>query len=50
MEHHFDLIDSNSSDRVIDWIIRGQIPEDIQKGLMAVDEANKAMHNLVIYH
>ena len=50
VEHHFDLIDSNSSDRVIDWIIRGQIPEDIQKGLMAVDEANKAMHNLVIYH
>ncbi len=38
VEKHFDYIDSHASDRVIDWIILGNIPEDIQKEI-AEDEA-----------
>ena len=31
VEHHFDYIDTHSSDRVIDWIVLGQLPETIQE-------------------
>jgi CDP-ribitol ribitolphosphotransferase len=30
---HFDYIDSNASDRVIDWIILGNIPTEMQKAI-----------------
>lgn len=30
IKHHFDYIDSNSSDRVIDWIVLDLLPEDIR--------------------
>ncbi|MCR4673219.1 MAG: CDP-glycerol glycerophosphotransferase family protein [Lachnospiraceae bacterium] len=29
IEHHFDHVDTGSSDRVIDWILLGQMPEEI---------------------
>lgn len=38
VEKHFDYIDTHASDRVIDWIILGNIPEDIRKEI-AADEA-----------
>lgn len=30
---HFDYIDSNASDRVIDWLILGDMPEDMKKAI-----------------
>lgn len=33
IEHHFDFIDSHSSDRVIDWIVLKQLPEEIKQAL-----------------
>ncbi len=33
VDKHFDYIDSHASDRVIDWMIEGKIPEDIQADL-----------------
>ena len=33
VEHHFDYIDCNASDRVIDWIVLGKLPEDIKKSI-----------------
>jgi CDP-ribitol ribitolphosphotransferase len=46
VEHHFDYIDTHASDRVIDWLILGKIPEDIQKELAAVEEANRRMNEM----
>jgi CDP-ribitol ribitolphosphotransferase len=46
VEHHFDYIDSNASDRVIDWLILGNIPADIKADIDAVDEANRNMNNM----
>lgn len=40
VKHHFDYIDSNASDRVIDWILLGQMPEDIRQD---IDRKNKEM-------
>lgn len=40
VEHHFDYIDSNASDRVIDWVVLGQLPEEIRAGLARVKEEN----------
>ncbi len=34
VEHHFDHIDTKSSDRVIDWIILDQMPEEIRKPMI----------------
>ena len=33
IEHHFDYIDSHASDRVIDWLILGQLPESFQNSI-----------------
>lgn len=33
VDEHFDYIDSNASDRVIDWIILGNIPKDMDKAI-----------------
>lgn len=38
VEHHFDYIDSGASDRVIDWFILGQMPENLKAEI----EAQKA--------
>ncbi len=40
IEHHFDYIDSNASDRVIDWIVLGQLPEQIRMELERVKKRN----------
>ena len=39
----FDHIDSHASDRVIDWILLGNIPEDIQDRLDAIDAENQRL-------
>ena len=43
---HFDYIDSGASDRVIDWIILGQIPEDIQASIKAVEDGVERLRQL----
>ncbi|MGN0709357.1 MAG: CDP-glycerol glycerophosphotransferase family protein [Anaerovoracaceae bacterium] len=35
VEYHFDNIDTHASDRVIDWIIKGNIPEEYMKKIEA---------------
>lgn len=35
---HFDYIDSGASDRVIDWLVLGNIPEDLQANIKAVED------------
>jgi CDP-ribitol ribitolphosphotransferase len=35
--HHFDHIDSHASDRVIDWILLDQMPEDIRSAITERD-------------
>ncbi len=42
----FDHIDSHASDRVIDWILLGNIPEDIQESLDAIDKENALLKQL----
>lgn len=46
VEHHFDYIDSNASDRVIDWIIRGELPEDIRNDLARKEQQNLYIQEL----
>lgn len=46
VEHHFDYIDSNASDRVIDWIIYGNIPESIKAEIAERDVRNARMNEL----
>lgn len=53
IEHHFDYIDSGASDRVIDWILLGEMPEEIKAEIAAVEERNRRMHELdftELYH
>lgn len=46
VEKHFDFIDSHSSDRVIDWIVLDQIPQDIKDEIAARDRENERMNQL----
>lgn len=46
VEHHFDYIDCGASDRVIDWIIEGNIPTDLKEGIDAKFEDVKHMTSL----
>ncbi len=46
VEHHFDYVDSHASDRVIDWILLGNIPEDLQMQITKVEEEVAHMRNL----
>lgn len=43
VDKHFDYIDSHASDRVIDWILLGNIPEDIQKKLRHIEKVNQRL-------
>ena len=43
---HFDYIDSGASDRVIDWIVLGNIPEDIQAEIQAVEYGVERLRHL----
>ena len=40
VEHHFDYIDSSASDRVIDWLLLGDLPQSVQEEMKKVDEEN----------
>ena len=44
IKRNFDVIDSNSADRVIDWFILGQIPEQYVKEIEARDEEMRLMY------
>ncbi|MCL2013534.1 MAG: CDP-glycerol glycerophosphotransferase family protein [Oscillospiraceae bacterium] len=44
--HHFDNIDSKASDRVIDWLIKGDIPENLQKAIKAKEREIKRLNQL----
>ena len=46
VEKHFDYIDSHASDRVIDWIILGQLPDSVKKELAADAAVNKELETL----
>ena len=46
VEKHFDYIDSHASDRVIDWILLGNIPEDIKEQIKATRKKIKIMKKL----
>lgn len=46
VEHHFDYIDTHASDRVIDWLLLGNIPQEFQDEMKAVQEANAYMRSL----
>lgn len=46
VEKHFDYIDSHASDRVIDWIILGQLPDSVKKDLAEDAAINKELETL----
>lgn len=46
VEKHFDYIDSHACDRVIDWIILGQLPETVKKELAADAAINQELQTL----
>lgn len=43
---HFDYIDSHASDRVIDWILLGNVPEDIKEKIKDTRVRVKRMRKL----
>ena len=46
VEHHFDYIDTHSSDRVIDWIILGQMPDAISEKIKKREEEQENLKTL----
>ncbi|MBE5881005.1 MAG: teichoic acid biosynthesis protein [Lachnospiraceae bacterium] len=40
VDHHFDYIDSGASDRVIDWLVLGNLPQDVVEDLARVKAEN----------
>ncbi len=46
VEKHFDYIDSGASDRVIDWILLGNVPQDIKAEISKNAKAIKRMRKL----
>lgn len=46
VEKHFDYIDSGASDRVIDWIILGKMPDFVKKELAADAAVKKELETL----
>ena len=47
VKHHFDHIDSNASDRVIDWFLLGEMPEDLKAAMEVQEEDMRHMNSLV---
>lgn len=47
VDFHFDYIDSNASDRVIDWLILGNIPQDMKN---KIDKKNEDVLNTANLH
>ena len=48
VEHHFDYIDTHASDRVIDWLILGNLPEETVEELKEVELANQRMNEMLV--
>ena len=48
VEHHFDYIDTHASDRVIDWIVLGNIPKDIAESIEK-NQANIERMNRLLF-
>lgn len=46
VEHHFDYIDGGSSDRVIDWLVLGNLPDSVVEDLKRVEEENTYRRSL----
>ncbi|MGN0483270.1 MAG: CDP-glycerol glycerophosphotransferase family protein [Lachnospiraceae bacterium] len=46
VEKHFDYIDSHASDRVIDWIILGNLPQEFREAIEENDRRNEYMNQL----
>lgn len=46
VDHHFDYIDSNASDRVIDWLVLGNLPQSVQEDLARIKEENEYRNQL----
>lgn len=46
IEHHFDYIDSNSSDRVIDWILLGKMPQKITDSIERINQEMEQMEQM----
>ena len=46
IEKHFDYIDSNASDRVIDWILLDKLPNTIKKRIHQKETQFRKMHKL----
>lgn len=46
IEHHFDYIDSGASDRVIDWFLLGQMPQEITDAIKLKEEEMENMMSL----
>ena len=51
VDHHFDYIDTNACDRVIDWLILDQMPEDLQAEIDGQKQENADMRrqHFIIY-
>lgn len=47
VEKHFDYFDSGASDRVIDWILLGKMPEDITDAIHAREAENARVDRLL---
>ena len=47
VEEHFDYIDTHSSDRVIDWFVLNQIPEEFREALRKRQEEANYVSRLV---
>lgn len=46
VDMHFDYIDSHASDRVIDWLVLGNIPQEMQDQLAAVEKDNQRLRDM----
>ena len=46
IDYHFDHTDSGATDRVIDWFILDQMPEETVQALKRIDEENDRMRRL----
>ncbi len=46
VKYHFDRIDSKATDRVIDWILLGNLPKENAEGIARIKKINQRMINL----
>ena len=46
IEHHFDYIDTHASDRVIDWLLLDQMPENLKRDIERKEQEMEHMRQL----